>query len=197
MRFPLQVKPDRAYVDKYALSSPGRALPDTSIRRYGRHVLQALALLHSRGLVHGHVHTGNMFLSEHTQPTKHTRCSLTSPAALAAAIPPNRLYVARKFQLSATWMIDIVMFGLALAEMAAGREVTQAPTDGGSEELRAVLLRVLDKSREPPTAAELIADAYFAQVDVAHIDGIEGSVAQGKGRDTAALAIVAFQKMIS
>jgi len=108
----------RPYDEKY--SRPGRGLDLQTIRRYGRQILEAMQYLSSCGIIHYHLHTGNIIVS-----SKDGDIYLTNIENNFLGLTPKHPYHKHLVQLKKLYpelVVELCLFGYVLFEMAAGMQ---------------------------------------------------------------------------
>ncbi|OAD59656.1 PX domain-containing protein kinase-like protein [Eufriesea mexicana] len=104
-------KPKQPFIKKYGNPKQTKSLTVPEIAMYGYQILEALRFLHEKGLPYGHLHTGNILLTQ--------RCAklLDIENGLLGLPAFYRPYVTQ---------VDVYSFGHVLYEMAFGRPLLEA-----------------------------------------------------------------------
>ncbi|XP_054012500.1 PX domain-containing protein kinase-like protein isoform X2 [Hylaeus anthracinus] len=113
-------KPKQPFIKKYGNPKQTKSLSVLEIAMYGYQILEALGFLHEKGLPYGHLHTGNILLTQ--------RCAklLDIENGLLGLPAFYRPYVVQRRKLHATTQVDVYSFGHVLYEMAFGRPLLEA-----------------------------------------------------------------------
>ncbi|ETO28349.1 hypothetical protein RFI_08782 [Reticulomyxa filosa] len=131
----------RPYDEKY--SRPGKPLDLNTIRRYGRQILEAMRYLSSCGIIHYHLHTGNIIVSSNDGDVYLSNIENNFLGLLpkhpyhkfaSVFYKQNSLNIFNKyiyvFHLHGDLVAELCLFGYVLFEMAAGMQSpTPSPLD--------------------------------------------------------------------
>eukprot|EP00753_Platysulcus_tardus_P001992 PLAT11600.1.p1 GENE.PLAT11600.1~~PLAT11600.1.p1 ORF type:complete len:550 (+),score=280.48 PLAT11600.1:54-1703(+) len=148
--------PKAPYADKYGRD--GQPLPEETIALYGRQILQATLALRAAGIVHNHLHSGNVLVDVHVvclTDWENTLLSQPPPAAIAELTLPRERSVSE----------PVLQFGHLLYEMAMGYEMETPYPDflGGScPPAVAALLKRIFTPKSRVTLEELLRSRFFA-----------------------------------
>ncbi|XP_015172656.1 PREDICTED: PX domain-containing protein kinase-like protein isoform X1 [Polistes dominula] len=113
-------KPKQSFIKKYGNPKQVKSLTLSEITTYGYQILEALNFLHEKGLPYGHLHTGNILLTEGCAKLLDIENGLLGLPAF------YRPYVVQRRKLHATTQVDVYSFGHVLYEMAFGRPLLEA-----------------------------------------------------------------------
>lgn len=144
--------PRDPYTKKYA--SAGKPLPIAEIAKYGRQILDGLAFLQSLGIIHYHLHTGNVLLVDNVVKFTDIENSLLK-------LQPRFTFTAKQLT------PDVEAFSYLLFEMATGTERDTGGLEGlitsnlpGNcvKEIHAILKCIWDSdgTANPTTVSELL-----------------------------------------
>ncbi|PAA51490.1 hypothetical protein BOX15_Mlig032250g2 [Macrostomum lignano] len=149
-------------------SSGGLSVPQ--IQSFGRQILEALKFMHSKGFAYGHLHLGNVLVSENG-------CKLTDlENGLLGLSCSLRQRVLSLKRLKSFEEIDVYSFGHCLYEMATGQVLTSSYVDTHSltcsTDLKNIIQSILteDAIRSGmPTVPELLENPFFASTPVHYL----------------------------
>ncbi|XP_032671347.1 PX domain-containing protein kinase-like protein isoform X2 [Odontomachus brunneus] len=154
-------KPKQPFIKKYGNPKQIKSLTTSEVATYGYQVLEALGYLHEKGLPYGHLHTGNILLSQ--------RCAklLDIENGLLGLPAFYRPYVVQRRKLHATTQVDVYSFGHVLYEMAFGRPLLEATCselphcEANLKNLLEVILSPEALKQDLPTVARLLEHPFF------------------------------------
>ncbi|KZC04958.1 PX domain-containing protein kinase-like protein [Dufourea novaeangliae] len=154
-------KPKQPFIKKYGNPKQTKSLTVSEIAMYGYQILEALGFLHEKGLPYGHLHTGNVLLTQ--------RCAklLDIENGLLGLPAFYRPYVVQRRKLHATTQVDVYSFGHVLYEMAFGRPLLEATCselpycEAGLKNLLEVILSPEDLKQDLPTIPHLLDHPFF------------------------------------
>ena len=154
-------KPKQPFVKKYGNPKQTKSLTVPEIAMYGYQILEALGFLHEKGLPYGHLHTGNILLTQ--------RCArlLDIENGLLGLPAFYRPYVVQRRKLHATTQVDVYSFGHVLYEMAFGRPLLEATCselpycEATLKSLLEVILSPEALKQDLPTVSHLLEHPFF------------------------------------
>ncbi|XP_014474840.1 PREDICTED: PX domain-containing protein kinase-like protein isoform X2 [Dinoponera quadriceps] len=154
-------KPKQPFIKKYGNPKQIKSLVTSEVATYGYQILEALGYLHEKGLPYGHLHTGNILLTQ--------RCAklLDIENGLLGLPAFYRPYVVQRRKLHATTQVDVYSFGHVLYEMAFGRPLLEATCselphcDASLKNLLEVILSPEALKQDLPMVARLLEHPFF------------------------------------
>ncbi|XP_076386359.1 PX domain-containing protein kinase-like protein isoform X2 [Megachile rotundata] len=154
-------KPKQPFIKKYGNPKQTKSLIVPEIAMYGYQILEALGFLHEKGLPYGHLHTGNILLTQ--------RCAklLDIENGLLGLPAFYRPYVVQRRKLHATTQVDVYSFGHVLYEMAFGRPLLEATCselphcEATLKSLLEVILSPEALKQDLPTIQHLLEHPFF------------------------------------
>lgn len=164
-----KVKPREMFLKKYYSPKKSQGLDLPSIKLYGRTVLEALALLHGSGLVHGHLHCGNVLLEDGAVRLLELENSVLGiPSVLRPLVTQFR-------KINSAESVDVFSFGVMLYEMTYGRPPDAVPVEQFSDVPHSAVGPVLQSllSAEAcksgmPSVSTLLQTPLFSDVQLQH-----------------------------
>merc|ERR1711971_1491545 len=159
-----------AYGEKYG--RPGKPLQMGLIRKYGRQILEAMRYLRRCGVVHYHLHSGNVIVQNEC-----AKLSEIENGFLGYQLRhPLHQHLQSVKKVYPTLDVELCLFGYVLFEMASGME---SPTPSPLDSLHDIPQRV-DRNVEriigrlfgdrsmggAPTIDDLMADPFFKATNV-------------------------------
>ncbi|XP_012341748.1 PX domain-containing protein kinase-like protein isoform X2 [Apis florea] len=154
-------KPKQPFIKKYGNPKQTKSLTVPEIAMYGYQILEALGFLHEKGLPYGHLHTGNILLTQKCAKLLDVENGLLGLPAF------YRPYVVQRRKLHATTQVDIYSFGHVLYEMAFGRPLLEATCselpycDLTLKSLLEVILSPEALKQDLPTISHLLEHPFF------------------------------------
>ncbi|XP_019699346.1 PX domain-containing protein kinase-like protein isoform X2 [Harpegnathos saltator] len=154
-------KPKQPFIKKYGNPKQIKSLITSEVATYGYQILEALGYLHEKGLPYGHLHTGNILLTQ--------RCAklLDIENGLLGLPAFYRPYVVQRRKLHATTQVDVYSFGHVLYEMAFGRPLLEATCselphcEANLKNLLEVILSPEALKQDLPIVARLLEHPFF------------------------------------
>ncbi|KAJ6636402.1 PX domain-containing protein kinase-like protein, partial [Pseudolycoriella hygida] len=155
--------PKNPFLGKYG-NPKGRApLPLKEVAMYGRQILEALRFLHSKGHPFGHIHAGNVIITDGS-------ARLLDIENFVLGVPSfYRPFFVQHSKISTAENVDVYSFGHLMYEMSMGyplqESVTRQPIEC-SESLKNLLESILSKEacqKQLPTLDTLIDHRFFAE----------------------------------
>lgn len=117
------VKPKLSFLKKYGNPKGHKSLDTALVALYGRQILEALKFLHDKGLPYGHLHTGNIIISN-------DRVQLLDIENGILGVPSfYRPYFMQYRKINTLEAIDVYCFGQTLYEMAFGTPLQESVVD--------------------------------------------------------------------
>lgn len=162
-------KPKQSFIKKYGNPKQVKSLTLSEITTYGYQILEALSFLHEKGLPYGHLHTGNILLTQGCAKLLDIENGLLGLPAF------YRPYVVQRRKLHATTQVDVYSFGHVLYEMAFGRPLLEAmcsemPTcDMTLKNLLEVILSPEALKQDLPKVQRLLEHPFFETVHRANL----------------------------
>ncbi|XP_035726201.1 PX domain-containing protein kinase-like protein isoform X1 [Vespa mandarinia] len=157
-------KPKQSFIKKYGNPKQVKSLTLPEVTIYGYQILEALSFLHEKGLPYGHLHTGNILLTQGCAKLLDIENGLLGLPAF------YRPYVVQRRKLHATTQVDVYSFGHVLYEMAFGRPLLEAmcsemPTcDITLKNLLEVILSPEALKQDLPKVQRLLEHPFFETV---------------------------------
>nr|XP_034178989.1 PX domain-containing protein kinase-like protein isoform X1 [Osmia lignaria] len=154
-------KPKQPFIKKYGNPKQTKSLTVPEIAMYGHQILEALGFLHEKGLPYGHLHTGNILLTQRCAKLFDIENGLLGLPAF------YRPYVVQRRKLHATTQVDVYSFGHVLYEMAFGRPLLEATCselphcDATLRSLLEVILSPEALKQDLPTIHHLLEHPFF------------------------------------
>ncbi|KAL2735197.1 PX domain-containing protein kinase-like protein isoform X1 [Vespula squamosa] len=162
-------KPKQSFIKKYGNPKQVKSLTLPEVTTYGYQILEALSFLHEKGLPYGHLHTGNILLTQGCAKLLDIENGLLGLPAF------YRPYVVQRRKLHATTQVDVYSFGHVLYEMAFGRPLLEAmcsemPTcDMTLKNLLEVILSPEALKQDLPKVQHLLEHPFFETVRRANL----------------------------
>ncbi|XP_071807254.1 PX domain-containing protein kinase-like protein isoform X1 [Asterias amurensis] len=160
-------KPKHHYLRKYCNPKSYAALDLTTMRTYGRQILEALKFLHEKGIPYGHLHTGNVILEGNA-------CRLLDIENSMLGLPSYyRDFIIQHKKIKTTEDVDVYSFGHVLFEMVFGMPLHKHFKDDFPHTVPAPAKSVLESiltsescKKGMPTIEDLLDHQFFKDVPV-------------------------------
>ncbi|KAG7211368.1 hypothetical protein KM043_010658 [Ampulex compressa] len=166
-------KPKQPFIKKYGNPKQVKSLTTPEIANYGYQILEALGFLHEKGLPYGHLHTGNVILTQRSAKLLDIENGLLGLPAF------YRPYVVQRRKLHATTQVDVYSFGHVLYEMAFGRPLMEATCselpycEATLKHLLEVILSPEALKQDLPTVSQLLEHPFFETAKRAALGSLE------------------------
>ncbi|KAG4076373.1 hypothetical protein HA402_005816 [Bradysia odoriphaga] len=155
--------PKNPFLGKYGNPKGRSPLPLKEVAMYGRQILEALRFLHSKGYPFGHIHAGNVVISDGV-------ARLLDIENFVLGVPSfYRPFFVQHSKIATAENVDVYSFGHLMYEMSMGyplqESVTRQPIEC-SESLKSLLESILSKEacqKQLPTLDSLVEHRFFAE----------------------------------
>jgi PX domain-containing protein kinase-like protein len=151
---------------KYSVQKKYQTFPIDTFKQIAKRLLLTIQFIHSKGLFHGHLHTGNVLYEASTNSIKLTDM-LNSLLGLPYFYRP---YVLQYKKIQNMEQVDVYGFGHVLYEMYYGQQMLASSSkldfnDCTNRELKHVLDLILSEDllvkQGPPTLSQLLELPFF------------------------------------
>lgn len=162
-----KTKPKGPFLKKYCRPKAYTGFDMSTIKLYGRQILEALKFLHERDFPYGHLHAGNVMLEGNA-------CRLLDLENSLLGLPCYyKAYIMQFRKINSMEAVDIYSFGHLLYEMTFGNPLNAASKDDFPHtvppQIKAVLESILTTEAcktKMPTIDELLENALFEDVPI-------------------------------